>query len=84
MFQNSKNELPPPLQRLFTPNTNVHTHFTRHRNNPHIEHRSSYIISKMFVHKGPKLWFELPTDIKEVNNKKLFTKKLKKLYINDY
>ena len=84
MFQNSKNELPPPLQRLFTPNTNVHTHFTRHRNNPHIEHRSSYIISKMFVHKGPKLWFELPTDIKEVNNKKLFTKHLKKLYINDY
>ena len=78
MFQNSKNELPLPLQTLFTPNTNVHTHFTRHRNNPHIEHRSSYNISKMFVHKGPKLSFELPTDIKEVNNKKLFTKKLKK------
>ena len=26
MFQNSKNELPPPLQKLFTPNTNVHTY----------------------------------------------------------
>ena len=84
MFQNSKNGLPPPLQTLFTPNTNVHTYFTRHRDNPHIEHRSSYIISKTFVHKGPKLWFELPTYIKEVNNKKLFTKKLKKLYIDDY
>ena len=68
MFQNSKNELPPPLQTFFTPNANVHTYFTRHRNNPHTEHRSSYIISKMFVHKGLKLWFELPTDIKEVNN----------------
>ena len=86
MFQNSKNELPPPLQRLFTPNTNVRTRFTRHRNNPHRSNTGWDItcISKMFVHQGPKLWSELPTDIKEVNNPKLFTKHLKKPYINDY
>ncbi len=63
MYEYSKLNLPTPLSDLFTQNRDIHNHNTRHRNDPHILTRT-YTASKTFLHKGPKLWSELPAELK--------------------
>jgi len=54
MYMSIHKLAPPPVCSIFTLNTELHTHNTRRRHDPHIETRSSNIISRTFKHKAPK------------------------------
>ena len=49
MFLNKNQHLPSPLQAIFTPNTDIHNHNTRHRNDPHIGTRRTNQLSRSFI-----------------------------------
>lgn len=76
--------LPSPLLNLFTPNTNIHNHVTRNRNNPHTTARRSQLVSKSFLHQSPKLWAQFPLYIKHRKTVKSFTYCLKLMYTQNY
>ena len=71
------------LSDLFITNANVHAHNTRQRDDPHISRKTSFH-SRTFVHQGPKLWMDLPTDIKQAVTLKSFTHHVKNHFINSY
>ena len=55
MYLHNKGLLPPPLMTLFMPNTNIHQHNTRHRNDPHINTRRTQSLSRSFIHSAPNI-----------------------------
>ena len=65
MFLYNTNMLPHPIQRLFTSNTTVHSHSTRHCTDPHIRTHKTCKLSLSLLHKAPITWQRLPQDIKE-------------------
>ena len=71
MYSFSKGQLPQSLQCLFTQNADVHQHNTRHHKDPHVVSRTSSVVSKSLVHAAPKIWFELPANIKLVKQRNL-------------
>ena len=71
MYLNHRNELPLPLQALFTTNANIHGHNTRHRHDPHINTRHTETLSHSFIHKAPALWYTVPSQIKKCQNCRL-------------
>ena len=68
MFLHATNQLPPSLMLCFSLNENIHSHSTRHRNDPHIQARNTNIMTKNFLCKGPEIWLGIPN---EINNAKL-------------
>ncbi len=84
MFSNKEGNLPKPLMNMYTNNSSVHRHATRNRNKPHVCVRKTSFISKNIRHLGPKVWYDLPTDITESKSSNCFKYKLKKHMINGY
>ncbi len=78
MFSYKEGNFPKPLMNMFTNNSCVHRHATRNRNKPHVCMRKTSIISRNIRHLGPKLWYDLPTDITESKSSNIFKYKLKK------
>ena len=83
MYLNSIGKLPSPLHEIFRSNNTVHNYLTRNRMNPHFE-RHAFEISKTFIHQGPKLWSQLPNDIRISRNVRIFMRLLKRHYILQY
>ena len=65
MYNFTNHILPRSLSNVFITNANVHAHDTRQRDDPHVSTRKTSFLSQAFVHQGPKLWMDLPTDIKQ-------------------
>ena len=81
MYKVSKNDLPKPINIQYKLNTNVHAHDTRQLQNPHIRHRRTMQASKQITHTGPKMWQQVPSNLKNISNLKLFSKHYKKYLI---
>ena len=82
MFSMTKGTL--PLAHHITLNTDIHTHDTRNKNNPHIAQRRTVIAYKNLRHKGPAIWYSIPSEIRIKNTFKSFNNNLKKYFINNY
>ena len=78
MFINNNQHLPSPLQAIFTPNTDIHNHNTRHRNDPHIGTRRTNQLSRSFIHNAPNIWYYIPLQIKETRTVGSFCHKMKR------
>ena len=73
--------LPKQLTDLFIPNSNIHSHDTRHRYDPHIRQRNTDKSSRYFIHKAPDIWYNLPQEMKQLKNINALTNKLKNYMI---
>ena len=60
----------------------VHQHSTRHHKDAHVVLRS--VVSKSFIHAAPKIWFELPANIKVCKTTKSFKYKLNTYFVDQY
>lgn len=78
MYMHSKHILPLHIQKLFTPNNTIHTHGTRHANDPHFHHVTSSQIMSSFMHKAPAFWYQLSPHIKDSITTKTFIFRIKK------
>ena len=67
MYQFSNAHLPSLLSQIFIPNSDIHTHYTRHSQDPHFPKISVRQYSNSCFCMGPRLWFDLPNTIKNVN-----------------
>ena len=83
MYLFNANILPKPISEMLTMghyggggggimNTEIHDHFTRNRNNPHIQYRRTQIASKTLRHQGPIFWYNIPSEIKANQTVKSF------------
>ena len=69
MFKYTTGTLPHPLLDLFTSNTAIHIHDTRHRHNPVSRASVSRndLLTRSILYQGPKIWSETPTHIKKLD-----------------
>ena len=77
MLSMSKGTLPLALVNHITFNTDIHTHDTRNKNNLHITQRRTVIASKSLRHKGPAIWYSIPSEIRIKNTFKSFNNTFK-------
>lgn len=77
IYKASQGELPAPIAKLYKPNTNIHNHYTRQHQNPHIRFRRTQLASNQINHKGPEIWTKLTNNIKTSKNIKVFIRSLK-------
>lgn len=82
MYMYSKNILPLHIQKLFSPNNIIHTHNTRHANDPHFQQYSSSQMLSSFMHKAPELWYQLSPYIKNSISITSFISRIKKHILN--
>jgi len=78
MFQYSKNQLPKPLMELFTPNSDIHKHNTRHNRDPHFISYNTHKYAQSFLHKAPVIWQNIPIQIKDKKTLNSFNINMKK------
>ena len=62
----------------------VHQHNTRQVLDPHFSIIYNYIAEKSIMHRGPRIWSNIPQVIKECVNKNSINTLLKRHYINQY
>ena len=60
----------------------IHHYNTRNADGPHRVGAKSEIVNKSLLIQAPKYWLIFPNEIKNSNNIKLFTKRLKRYLIN--
>jgi len=84
MFSLNSGLLPSPLSNMIISNRDVHVHYTRNRNNPHIEQRQTKRASNMLKHLGPTIWYQTPNNIKISRTIYSFTKRYKKMVLDRY
>ena len=84
MYSYTHGNLPAPLLAIFLTNAAVHQYSTRQRYDPHVERRKTAKFMKTFIQQGPKLWLELPANIKAAKSLKSFTCNLKRYCICMY
>ena len=65
-----------PLVSMFLPNTHVNVHATRQLFAFHIPVTRMEYIRRSCMHSGPKLWLEIPVNIKHVKTSKLFNRQI--------
>ena len=83
-YEHFHNNLPTSLNFMFQRNREVHAHNTRHRHDPHTSNRRTALANGTFIHIGPKLWHDIPSNIKESNNLRCFSRRTKRLRIQYY
>ena len=79
MFKYTTGTLPHPLLHLFTSNTAIHIHDTRHQHDP-VSRASvsrSDLMTRSILYQGPKIWFETPSHIKNSTSFNSFKRKIK-------
>jgi hypothetical protein len=84
MYSFTKGILPSSLQFLFIANTDVHNHNTRRRNDPHVTASQNSAMSRTFIHQGPKVWLDLPQQIKNCASSKSFIYNAKKFLVSHH
>lgn len=81
MYRYIHNLLPPTICTCLQPNSEIHEHNTRQRNNPHLIKSKKQIYLNSFLHKATIKWQALPTYIKTKTSKNSFTKSIKQYLI---
>jgi len=84
MYESSHNTLPTNFVDIFEYNYNIHNHNTRQRHEPHIAMRETAFAGNTFIHQGPKLWPQIPVEIRESRNTQSFTRKIKIAMLKEY
>ena len=72
------NHLPTSLDNLFVLNNDIHKHYTKQMNSPHlyVMHNSTYV--KSFLNQAIKMWTSLPINIKNSRSIYIFKRNMKK------
>ena len=78
----TKNQLPQPLMKVFS--CNVTSYHTRQKYVPRKRKCNHDPLSKSFIAKGPRLWDDIPTDLRNSAHIKFFCSKLKNIMIEKY
>ena len=78
------NNLPPPLMDLYTRNSEIHQHNTRHNIDIHLPKVNFDIVRRSFIFKGPDLWIKLDPSIKCSNTRTSFKYKLRHKLLSAY
>ena len=60
MYKYNKNCHPNALNNIFTSNSDIHSHNTRHCRDQHIAMRRLHSTSKSFICQGPEMWNKIP------------------------
>ena len=81
MHDYTRRTRPTPLLNFFSSNPTVHQHNTRQVLDPHFSIIYNYIADKYIIHRGPRIWSNIPQVIKECVNKNSFTKLLKRHFV---
>ena len=81
MYEYNMVILPLSLRQCFTRNDQLHHQNTRHSIDPHIVSRRSCFMSNCFICQAPKLWSNLPNQLKEAYSSKTFKNQVKRHYI---
>ncbi len=84
MYQVTNKTLPHTLLNMFTMNNDVHNHLTRNRNDPRTRLRRTAKAEQSIIYKGPKLWCNLPPDLKQCKTLHCLSRALKKQLIGLY
>ena len=84
MYSYNIGSIPESMKSLFVRNSSIHSYNTRHSNEPHVVARRTSSISKTFIHQAPKLWLDLPLQMRNINSINYFSSKVKKYYISVY
>ena len=81
MHDYTRRTLPTPLLNFFSSNLTVHQHNTRQVLDPHFSIIYNSIAEKSIIHRGPRIWSNIPQVIKECVNKNSFNKLLKRHFV---
>lgn len=84
MYDVTNKSLPKPITNTYTYNTDIHNYNTRQNRQVHVNTRRITKANYSILHTGPKLWSTIPTDITNIQSKKLFKLKIKQYYIDLY
>ena len=76
--------LPPPLMEIYTSNSEIHHHDTRHHIDIHLPKVNFDIVRRSFIYKGPDLWIKLDPSIKHSNTRTSFKIKLRRKLLSTY
>ena len=68
IFEYNMDIVPLSLRQCFTRNDEIHHQNTRHSRDPHIVSRRSGFRSNYCICQAPKLWSNLPNQLKEANS----------------
>ena len=84
MYKFKIDHLPKPLADIFTKNTDIHDHNTRHKHDAHVVQRQSKFASQSILHAGPHCWNSIPDSNKQKHSYTSFVVNLKKYYLSKY
>jgi hypothetical protein len=84
MHSYTHDDLPTNLMSLFNSNTAFHSHNTRQHHDPHFMQYNTARMSNSFLAKCPKIWAQLPHNIKDINKTSTFIRNVKKIMISKY
>ena len=82
MYLNSNKALPKPILSLYTSNTEIHNHNTRHKRDAHITSRRSQLVSRSFIHRSPEIWLQIPGNIKSSKTMNSFKHQIQRYLVN--
>ena len=83
MYDFTRRKLPTPILDFFARNLAVHQHNTRHVLDPHFTIIHNSTADKSILHRGPRIWSDIPQPIKECVNKIGFIKLLKRHFLTN-
>ena len=83
MHDFTRRKLPTPLLNFFSSNLTVHQHNTRQVLDPHFSIIYNSIAEKSILHRGPRIWSNIPQPIKECETKNSFKKLLKRHFLTN-
>ena len=84
MYKYNKNCHPNALNNIFTSNSDIHSHNTRHCQDQHIAMRRLHSTSKSFICQGPEMWNKIPVSVKNAKSVNSCKSNLKKIYMSKY
>jgi len=78
MYKCVNNDLPEKILNLFTKNEAIHNYNTRHAPDLHFNRRKTNVSSKSYIHKGPVIWSNIESKMKQLKTIHSFNINLKK------
>ena len=84
MYRFVNDDLPAPLLETFVYHRDVHTHATRHQNDPNPPKANSNLLARSFICKAPIIWMNQNQSIRNANSKSTFKRIIKKSMISHY
>ena len=83
MHRYINDNVPIIIKQIYTVNQQLHNYNTRNRNIPHLYDIKNYQYMKSFLQEGPKMWIQLPNDLKNIDKQHIFIKKLKRYLLQN-